>query len=308
MRFLKNIFPTLVQRIELGHRVSLVTIVAVEGSSPRPLGSMAGVTDRGQLIGSITEGCTEKAIVAEAQELIRARLNRTVRYGAGSPYMDLKLACGSGIDVYFETVRANEIVLRAYESMKSRKTLFLTVDTKSNASRLSENLDTTTKLNVLSIALEPEPVLFCFGDGQNFVSLCLLAREAGYTVKAFTTTVDAIPLFESVGITCTLVHPDFPYGDLPWDRYSCVVTMFHNHEWEAKILHAALDSDVWYIGSLGSVNTHKLRLKRLREMPSTRQDLSVIRGPVGLNIGAKDPAEIGISVLAEMTAIRRNGS
>ena len=84
-----------------------------------------------------------------------------------------------------------------------------------------------------------------------------------------------------------------------------IVTLFHEHEWESAILHAALNSDADYIGALGSQATHNRRLQMLATLPATKRSADCIHGPVGLDIGATNPAEIAISVLSEITAHRR---
>ncbi len=85
-----------------------------------------------------------------------------------------------------------------------------------------------------------------------------------------------------------------------------VVTLTHDPKLDDPALDIALKSDAFYIGALGSRKTHAARLKRLRELGHTEAALARIRGPVGLNIGAITAAEIGLSVLAEFVAVRRN--
>ncbi len=85
-----------------------------------------------------------------------------------------------------------------------------------------------------------------------------------------------------------------------------VVTLTHDPKLDDPALDIALKSDAFYIGALGSRKTHAARLKRLRELGHTEDALARIRGPVGLNIGAITAAEIGLSVLAEFVAVRRN--
>ena len=87
--------------IAQGQRVALVTLVGIEGSTSRGLGSQMAVAEDGRFAGSFSGGCIEDAIVAEARDVLAARTGRTVRYGAGSPYIDVRLPCGGGIDLCF---------------------------------------------------------------------------------------------------------------------------------------------------------------------------------------------------------------
>ncbi|MBM3573839.1 MAG: xanthine dehydrogenase, partial [Alphaproteobacteria bacterium] len=87
-----------------------------------------------------------------------------------------------------------------------------------------------------------------------------------------------------------------------------VVTLTHDPKLDDPALIAALDSEAFYVGSLGSKKTHAARLGRLREAGMSEAQLARIRGPVGLAIGAVSPAEIAVSILAEIMAVRRGQS
>ena len=95
--FTENVIPQMLQWRADGIASALVTLVGVDGSSPRRIGSQMAVNMRGDYVGYISSGCAEAAIVAEAVDAIKQAIPRTVRYGAGSKYMDVVLPCGSGI-------------------------------------------------------------------------------------------------------------------------------------------------------------------------------------------------------------------
>ena len=95
------------------------------------------------------------------------------------------------------------------------------------------------------------------------------------------------------------------FSSVEIDEYCAVVTLFHEHEWESDILCAALNSRADYIGALGSRRTHENRLASLAELPTAARPPTMIKGPVGLDIGAQSPSEISISILAEIIAHRR---
>src|SRR5690349_14277087 len=84
-----------------GQHAALVTITGLTGSSSRPVGTLMGVAEDGRFAGSFSGGCIEAAVVAEAMEAIRDGRPRQVRYGAGSPYIDIRLPCGGGVDLLF---------------------------------------------------------------------------------------------------------------------------------------------------------------------------------------------------------------
>jgi xanthine dehydrogenase accessory factor len=106
------------------------------------------------------------------------------------------------------------------------------------------------------------------------------------------------------------VHSDWPdeaMRELKPDMRTAVVTLTHDPKLDDPALIEALRSSAFYIGALGSRKTHAARLQRLAEQGMTAEQLQRIRGPVGLAIGAISPAEIAISIMAEITQTRRGG-
>ncbi len=102
--------------------------------------------------------------------------------------------------------------------------------------------------------------------------------------------------------------PDEALEALAPDRRTAVVTLSHDPKLDDPALIVALRSDAFYIAALGSTRTHGKRLERLREAGFTEAELARIHGPAGLDIGAVSPAEIAISILAQMTAVLRRGT
>ena len=93
---------------EGGQATALVTVGAVEGSSMRNPGTIMGVAADGTWEGSLSGGCIEKAVVAEALDMLKEGTPRVVRFGAGSPYIDIKLPCGGGLDLHFAPLKDAE--------------------------------------------------------------------------------------------------------------------------------------------------------------------------------------------------------
>lgn len=100
----ENVLPAFVAWRKQDRRAALVTIVGIEGASPRPLGAQMAVTAEGQSVGYLSGGCLEAAVIEEAKISLREGENRLVRYGKGSRYFDVRLPCGSGFDIYIDQV------------------------------------------------------------------------------------------------------------------------------------------------------------------------------------------------------------
>jgi len=305
MLFVENVIPTLNACLNEGQKIALATLVGIEGASPRPVGSQIGVAADGRSVGMITGGCAEKAIVAEALRCIERAENKIARYGAGSPYLDVVLPCGSGIDLYIETKAGEELVPDIYARLKDRKQAFVTIDLQGLSSRLSDGADEHGGAAQFVKSYEPDYRVFAFGEGTNLASFCTLASAAGLIVEAFSPDEETLQFLKCGGVEARHIHRKTDFAVSPIDAYTAVVTLFHEHEWEREILHAALNSPADYVGALGSRATHRARLEALAELPVAARAPDIIRGPVGLDIGAQNPNEIAVSIIAEIVEHRR---
>ena len=95
-----NVFAHLADWQAQGLKTALAVLIGVDGSSPRPIGAQIGVAEDGRSVGMISSGCAEEAIIAEAIKAIDTDTHHTIRYGKDSPYLDIVLPCGSGLDVF----------------------------------------------------------------------------------------------------------------------------------------------------------------------------------------------------------------
>jgi xanthine dehydrogenase accessory factor len=151
----------------------------------------------------------------------------------------------------------------------------------------------------------PPPRLLLVGAVHISQALAPMAAMAGYGVsvidprRAFATD-ERFP-----GIAMRGDWPDEAMAALKPDRRTAVVTLTHDPKLDDPALQAALRSPAFYIGALGSRKTHGARLERLATAGFTPTEVARIHGPVGLSIGALSPAEIAVSVLAQITAVRR---
>ena len=151
------------------------------------------------------------------------------------------------------------------------------------------------------------PPLRCFIVGAVHIAqpLAQMAALAGYAV----TIIDPRSAFASElrfpGVALSTEWPDDAMAVLHPDRRTAVVTLTHDPKIDDPALTAALRSEVFYIGALGSRKTHASRCQRLTEVGFAQADLARIHGPIGLNIGALSPAEIAVSILGQITATLR---
>jgi len=163
----------------------------------------------------------------------------------------------------------------------------------------------TTAGTVFVEVWNPRPRLLVIGAVHTAQELVPLARAAGYEV----TVIDPRTAFATPArFPNTTILNDWPDDIVPAlapDRRTAILTLTHDPKIDDPALIAALRSDAFYIGALGSRRTHAKRLERLQEAGFDAATLARIRGPVGLAIGARTPVEIALSIMAEITAVLR---
>jgi len=154
-------------------------------------------------------------------------------------------------------------------------------------------------------AWNPQPRLLVVGAVHTAQELVPLARAAGYDVVV----IDPRTAFStSARFPDTTLRHDWPNEAVPAlapDRRTAILTLTHDPKIDDPALAAALRSEAFYIGALGSRRTHAKRIERLKEAGFDDAAISRIRGPVGLAIGARTPVEIAIAIMAEITAVLR---
>jgi len=156
--------------------------------------------------------------------------------------------------------------------------------------------------------LSPPPRLLVIGAVHIAQALIPMARVAGYDVqlidpRAAFATRDRFP-----GIEIINQWPQEVMGELPLNSRTAVVTLSHDAKIDEPALKAALESDAFYIGALGSKKNHAKRLQRLAALGFDDETLARIAGPVGLPLGGRSPAEIAVSILAQIIQSRYQSS
>ena len=136
-------------------------------------------------------------------------------------------------------------------------------------------------------------------------ALIPMAQACGYAV----TLIDPRRAFASPerfpNVALRYEWPDKALQNLGLDSRTAVVTLTHDPKLDEPALVAALDSDVFYVGALGSMRTHRERCERLTQANVGADKIELIHAPVGLDLGAVSPAEIAVSIMAEMTSALR---
>ncbi|MGF1550996.1 MAG: XdhC family protein [Paracoccaceae bacterium] len=302
-----------------GAGVALATVVETWGSAPRPVGAQLVVAGEGEIMGSVSGGCVEGAVVVEALEAMEDGHCRLLEFGVSSEEaFAVGLACGGTIRVMVEPVGVGQgwdaaMLADLVEARAARRAIGVETDTEGWSRRLigpneapsafrAERSGFDAEAPRLFRALHMPPLrLAIVGAAHTAQSLAAMAGMAGYDV----TVIDPREAFASAArFPDTALSTDWPDAALAahgLDRRTAVVTLSHDPKIDDPALMAATASEAFYVGALGSTRTHAARRDRLGAAGVAPVRLARIDAPVGLAIGARTPAEIAISVLAQMT-------
>lgn len=269
----------------------LVTLTGIEGASSRGIGTQMAVLEDGRHAGSFSGGCIEAAVIAEARAALRTGHGRTVRYGSGSPYLDIRLPCGGGIDLVF-TPRPDPAALAVVLArLERREAATLCIG------ETGVNLDDGSPCGLFLRTYAPPLRLVALGHGEDLTALIRLAHAFGLTVEAFAPDTDHAASAEP-GITPLISRTALPA--LSGDAWTAFVFLFHDHDWEEHLLPHALAQEGFYHGAVGSARTHRARLEGLRAAGVPQHSLDNLRGGIGLIPATRDPATLALSVLGEL--------
>ncbi len=282
---------------------ALITIVGLDGPFSRPLGAQLAVAGDKRFAGSISGGCLEQALTEEAQIAMRDGTCRVLRYGRGSPYLDVRLPCGGGIDLHVDPSPDRALLQRAVEIGRVRSAFALGFNTSAQLStlRLIEG-GADTRPNEFVRHYTPQLRILLAGRGWEIVAMSQMAQTAN--VELVVASQEAATLEFCRPYANRLVRLKTPAAGpaLPLDEHTAVACLFHEHEWEAPLLLDALRSPAFYVGALGSRQTHQRRVDALRELGAGPDDIARLTGPIGL-FASHDPRSLAVSALAEIIKV-----
>ncbi len=317
----QNSIPeTALRWIEEGRKVALATVIKTWGSAPRPVGSQLVVDADMGFEGSVSGGCVEGAVITEAVEAMQDGNCRVLSFGVSDDTaFEVGLACGGQIEVMVEPVGLGqgpsvEDIRALVEARAARRPVVWEVDTENWGRRLIERdradaeiealfwSDKSAREGSLFRGVHNPPLrLAIIGAVHIAQPLVQMARLAGYDIvlcdpRDSFASADRFP-----GETFLDGWPDEALQAFGLDTRTAVVTLSHDPKIDTPALQTALASEAFYIGALGSTRTHGKRIAALQEAGLSNETIARIDGPVGLDIGASSPAEIAISIMAEMT-------
>lgn len=319
---LENIPERALGLVQAGQGAVIATVVETWGSAPRQVGAQMVVSGAGEMSGSVSGGCVEGAVVLAATEALETGQARLMEFGVSDDEaFAVGLACGGRIRILVEPVGGVlpvDLLADLVAARAARRPVALVVDLESSARRLVDATAYPERFRMDRSGLEedgrhfihihnPPLRLFVVGAVHIAQALVPMAQIAGHDV----TVIDPRPAFGSAArfpdVALVEDWPDEALAALGLDARSAVVTLTHDPKLDDPAIMAALGSDIYYLGCLGSGRTHAKRAARLEAAGYGADQIARIHAPVGLDIGARGPGEIAVSVLAEITQRLRRG-
>ena len=284
----------------------LAVIIGVQGPSYRPLGAAMAILADGQRVGTLSSGCIESDVVHHAQTALENGRPTRVKYGRGSKYVDLPLPCGGGLEILL-VPRPDPVVLATLHRKKTaRTTCVLQINPETGALSVTDQGDTGFINDIFQIRLDPEIFFYIFGKGPEASTFAGMVQSAHYPNLLLSPDDETLAFGTAAGCaTRHLKQAEFP-TDLCPDQWSAVILFFHDHEWEPPILMSALASPAFYIGAQGSQRARDARHLEIEALGASANDLSRLKGPVGLIPSVRDARTLSVSVLAEILGVAAN--
>ena len=330
---MRDILPTLESWIADGRKFATATVTQTWGSSPRPIGSVMGVRDDGFVCGSVSGGCVETAVIEASLEALADGKPRELKFDAitEDSIWDVGLSCGGRIQVRVDPDPVGRN-LAEWNALSER--LLADLPTV-----LITNLE--TQESQLWIPGQPDPLAGVTEstydrrtsaeievEGERFFLNVLCARERLVIVGSVHIAVPLVKFARELGFETVVIDPRstfasaerFPtepdkivvawpkeaFDQIPLTSDTYVTVLTHDPKIDDVALEIVLRSPVAYIGALGSRVTQAKRRDSLRALGFSEAELEKIHGPIGLNIGARSPEEIALSIIAEIIQVRRS--
>ena len=291
----------------------LCTIVKTLGSSPRPVGSLVAITDDGRQVGSVSGGCVEEDLL----ERLRAgdfsgKQPELIEYGVNAEENErLGLPCGGRITLLLQRLTQIDIpwVTNALSALDERRCIERHVELATGSTSL------TSVAHFTSLELDDRRLRQCFGPrtrmllvggGQIAHNLAELGTALDFEVIVTDPRQQFLDQWHGPAVQLMQGMPDDVIREHASDQHSVIITLTHDPRIDDMALMEALGTDAWYVGALGSKRTTEKRLARLRQLDIPEQQIARLHAPVGLDIGSKTPVEIAVSIVAELTQLRRS--
>jgi xanthine dehydrogenase accessory factor len=296
----EDVRPALRQARDAGRPLALATLVAVGGGGPRPPGTQM-VFAEGIAAGYFSGGCVESDVAGHAEACLEDGRPRSLVYGEGSPWPDIRLLCGARLDIFVERVAPDDAALAELLAAEAERRPVTWVS--DGVSRLcAPEVEPWPEAMVVR-RQAPRPRLVVVGGDPTAMAVAQLGVQAEFeTTLVRPKGPSAPPPLPGVGYLRQ--DPADALAMVGLDPWTAVAIATHDSDTDHAALLAALPSAAGYVGLLGAKRRLEARRDRLRAAGLSEAVLARLHAPIGLPIGGKAPWEVAVSVIGEIIAAR----
>jgi xanthine dehydrogenase accessory factor len=294
--------------VRAGHPVWLVTVIETWGSAPRPPGALLCLRGDGLVVGSVSGGCVEDDLIERVRTSERVARPSLITYGVTKEgAARFGLPCGGNLRLVQEPLLSadwiDDLLARTARHELVARTLQLDTGAVAlEAATRGQHFDFDgTRLRAL---FGPRWRLLIVGAGQLSRVLAQMALALDFDVICCDPREEYHLTWDVNGTTFSKEMPDDLVLRLALDPHSAVVALTHDPRLDDMVLLEALKSPAFYIGALGSRGNTAARKQRLAQFDLSPAEIGRLHGPVGLDLGGRTPAEIAVSIVAEIVSVK----
>jgi xanthine dehydrogenase accessory factor len=294
-----DVLSEIIRRTELGEVVALCSVVRTRGSTPQGKGAAMLVLRDGKTIGTLGGGCVEAEVRVRAQKLMDENQSRLMSFRLDQDWgWDDGLVCGGVMDIAIQVIASEEAANPIRNILKDAA--------DNRPGKLSIDVpDESLQTNRFEIEIIPAPTLLIAGAGHVGRALAGIARQIDFKLTVLDDRPDFANAANFPAAQCIVGDIERELSNYNIDERTYVVIVTRGHRHDGQALAAVIDSPAAYIGLIGSKRKIHAIFSDLHDRGVAREKLQRVHAPIGLEIAAITPAEIAVSIAAELIAVRR---
>ncbi len=328
-----------------GRSFAVATVIATWRSAPRSVGASMIIAEDLTVIGSVSGGCIEGQVIKSAQKVLKTGRSELMKFGiSNEEAWSVGLSCGGGIEVFVQPFIGQAIdpldrdIWRAlrFDLLNNKACLMATVLDSSTSHLFIDRDDAIGDFanaigkEALQSVLDGGKSMILSSHGRQIFAQVFPAKDRLIIIGASHLSYDLVKLAQAQGFSVTVIDPrgifseslasicspeqlitGWPAEELPQvelDKYVYAAVLTHDPKIDDQALQILLKADIAYVGALGSKKTQHKRCARLQEAGLSDQDIAQLHGPIGLDIGATSPAQIALSIMAQIIEVKNQES
>ncbi len=297
-----------VEWLDSGYKAHLFTVVQTWGSAPRLPGALLVVREDGHLIGSVSGGCIEDDLADKARNNELPQSPTVIEYGvSNNDAHRFGIPCGGRLQIFVEPLNDSTHLLWLLKNIEQRQLIKRSVSLSTGEAILSQvqpEGQPRIEGDWFHSYFGPQWRLLIIGANQLGSVLASIAQVLDFDVLICDPREDMRAEWHVEGVEWIYEMPDDAVLEINPDAYTAIVAVTHDPKLDDMALLEALKSNAFYVGALGSSKNQEKRRERMRMFDLSEAEIATLHGPVGLSIGSRTPAEIAISILAELIQVR----